>query len=77
MRDAKNEGEAVREERKMALRAYHKVHIEMDFTYFIIARSAYYFRTGPFEKISLLVCLSVRIFRDFTEGEIGFAQGPI
>ena len=29
-----------------------------------------YFRTGPFEKISLCV----RIFRDFTEGEMGFAQ---
>ena len=39
-----------------------------------IARSAYYFRTGPFEKMCPFVCLSVRRFRDFTEGEMGFGQ---
>ena len=42
---------------------------------FIFARSAYmyYFRSEPFEEM----CGSVRRFRDFTEGDMGFAQSPI
>ena len=43
----------------------------------LIARSAYYFRSGPFEEIRMSVCVSVWDFRDFTEGDMGFGQGPI
>ena len=39
----------------------------------LFARSAYYFRSEPFEEM----CLFVANFRDFTEGDMGFAQSPI
>ena len=35
----------------------------------LIARSAYYFRSGPFEEIRVCVCVFVSNFRDFTEAE--------
>ena len=36
---------------------------------FLIARSAYYFRSGPFWEIRMCVCVYVSNFRDFTEAE--------